>query len=385
MSFPADRQHCAVVTCLSPAQPGFLDFAYRVQALAEHYQVTLISNLKLDIPEFDLPAVQRVQVSMRNGQLGWFGFLYRCLRLLTNGNFDRVMLLHTSVAPLALVCSALKMPVVVYWNEHPTHLAPPTGWRKPHSKLMRALVRHLMLAGARSAHMVMPIGEAHQQDLVAQGVPPRRVNLLPMGVAQSFRGQPRAGLTPGEPLSLVYVGTVAPDRGRDVMLGAMAQLAKLPQTRGRVHLTMVGVQPDQMQYCQQLVDEHNLHDTVSLVGRIPGHEIPAMLARAHVGLCLWEDLIWYRYNPPTKLFEYLVAGLPVLASNIRTHTAYIDDGINGVIFDYSIEGLTAAVQRMLHIDFDWHGVNQSSWRAGEAYLWDQIKPRFLQLFGQARC
>ncbi|MEY4429966.1 MAG: hypothetical protein RLZZ182_2655 [Pseudomonadota bacterium] len=378
------RGRCAVITCMSPSQPGFLDFAYRVHALAASHHVTLISNIDLDIAEFRVAHVQHVQVPMPEGQWGWLRFLARCAALLRAGHFDRVMLLHSAVAPLAMACRAMHLPVVLYWNEHPTHLAPPCGWSQPLSKVIRGLVRRLMFAGARAADLVMPIGEAHHQDLLAHGVRAQCAQLVPMGVASAFRAEhSRGARRSDEPLQLIYIGTVAADRGRDVMFEAMAQVQAQSHLRGRAHLTIVGVQPDQMAECQGRVERLGLQGSVSLVGRVPGHDIPSLLQRAHVGLCLWEDRVWYRFNPPTKLFEYLVAGLPVLASNIRTHTAYVRDGVNGFIFDYSPHGLATAIARILSSDLDWQAINFSAWAAGEPYLWSTIQPRFLQAFSQA--
>lgn len=385
MTPPRGRPHCAVFTCLSPTQPGFLDFAYRVQALAEHHDVTLISNLPLDIPEFDIPGVSRLPFAMRPGQVGWLQFLTRCARWLHQERPDRVMLLHTAVAPLTFACRLLGIPAVLYWNEHPTHLAPPCGWGQPLSKLVRGTMRRLMAQGARAADVVMPIGEAHQEDLRTLGVRPQRLKLLPMGVAQAFRGPMRQPATAPCPLQLIYIGTVAPERGQDVMLEAMHLLAAQAIGPLDVHLTMVGVLPDQMPALQQRVQSQGLTDQVTLVGRVPGHQVPDLLAQAHLGICLWEDLIWYRFNPPTKLFEYLVAGLPVLASRIRTHTAYVQDGVNGLIFDYSPDGLAQAISRLVRQDVDWLSLSQQAWHSGEAYLWAHIKPRFLQIFNEARC
>lgn len=46
--------------------------------------------------------------------------------------------------------------------------------------------------------------------------------------------------------------------------------------------------------------------------------LPAYTASADVGLCLIENLcLSYNYCLPNKLFEYLMAGLPVLVSDLQ--------------------------------------------------------------------
>ena len=42
-----DKKTCIVVTCFDENQPGFLDFSYRIIALAKQYQLTIIIDLYL--------------------------------------------------------------------------------------------------------------------------------------------------------------------------------------------------------------------------------------------------------------------------------------------------------------------------------------------------
>jgi glycosyltransferase involved in cell wall biosynthesis len=372
------RPRCAVICCFAPQQPGFLDFSYRVQALAEQHEVTLVSNLALDMAEFDLPGLRKQQFDMPDGQAGWLGYMWRCVQWLRQERFDLVVLLGSTIAPIALARPWYRSPTATYWNEHPTHVAPPCGWGQPHKRLVRSLLRQIMFRGALASDVAMPIGEAHRDDLLAHGAKPARLSMVYMGVASTFRpAQARAPKAAGEPLQLIYVGSVQPDRGRDVMLEAMSLIQRNPQTRGRAHLTIVGAQPDQLAYGAARLAQLGATDHVTLLGRVPGQQIPAHLARAHVGLCLWEDQIWYRFNPPTKLFEYLVAGLPVMASRIRTHTAYVQQGHNGFVFDYSAEGLAACIEAALDAQLDWQGLNQRTWLSGAPYLWAQLQGQFL--------
>ncbi len=143
------------------------------------------------------------------------------------------------------------------------------------------------------------------------------------------------------PLELIYVGSVSKARGRDVMLEA---LAIANRERCIARLTLVGASDAELAYCRDYASRLGIADAVRVQGRIAGDAVPACLRGADAGLCLWEDLPWWRFNPPTKLFEYLVAGLPVLASDIRTHTAYVAEGHNGFIFSYDSNSLARTIR-----------------------------------------
>jgi glycosyltransferase involved in cell wall biosynthesis len=87
---------------------------------------------------------------------------------------------------------------------------------------------------------------------------------------------------------------------------------------------------------------------------------------------------WWRFNPPTKLFEYLVAGLPVLASDIRTHTQYITHRQNGLIFEYDSSSLSRAIQVLWERRAELPAFKQQAFESGTPYLWEHIEPVFLE-------
>jgi glycosyltransferase involved in cell wall biosynthesis len=201
-----------------------------------------------------------------------------------------------------------------------------------------------------------------------------------MGVADWFADRHPAGTLPGstKPLRVVYTGVVHVDRGRDVMISAVA-LAR--QAGLEVQLTIIGASPQQALDCQHRAEQHGVADTVTVLPRVPGDQVPRHLANADFGLCIWADKPYWRFNPPTKLFEYLVAGLPVMASNIRTHTAYLNDGQDGYIFDYDAASLAAAFGRASAQRTLWSGMRQAAAQRGAQYKWSEIEPAFLGTLG----
>lgn len=368
-------RECIVITRFSRDQPGFLDFSYRIAALARHYRVTVVSDFPLSQTELIRPGIDCMVLPGGESRSGWLRYLWECGRLLRSRQPHCAVLLHSAVAPVALLAGDVG--TAVYWNEHPTHFAAAPQRLAPFRWLLRFGVRWLAFQGARRASVVMPIGEAHNDDLLQHGCTPQRVRLVHMGVDAAFDAAAVAvsGAGRDTPLSLIYAGTVSKARGCDLMLEALA----IANRHGCVaKLTLVGAGEESMRHCRQRAQALGLADEVEVVGRVPGSEIPGWLARADAGLCLWEDRPWWRFNPPTKLFEYLVAGLPVLASDIRTHTAYITDGHNGFVFRYDSNSLAAAILRLWHRRADLPGLKRQARASGEPYMWPRIEPVFLQ-------
>lgn len=376
------KKHCVVITRFARNQPGYLDFAYRIEALSKHYEVSLVSDHPLTVPEMAIKGVRHHVVPGGESQLGWFRYLWNAARFVRQQRPDCVILLHTLAAPLVHMLG--NVPMALYWNEHAIR------WKStnPTSFLKRLYQdwrhRYLFIGAARRVDLLMPIGEAHREDLLAQGCKPVQTRLIYMGVDEHFRGVAlkRTRQSVNEPLELIYTGTVQKARGRDVMLEAMAMAIKAGVP---VRLTMVGASPDELAYCNDYARQLGIADAVSLHGRVPGNEIPAFIAQADAGICIWEDRPWWRFNPPTKLFEYLVAGLPVLSSNIRTHTQYITHGYNGLVFEYDSGSLAQAIQAFWERRAELPAFKQSAFDSSTPYLWENIEPVFLQSIEEIAC
>ncbi len=364
------KKHCVVVTCFNDTQPGFLDFSYRISALAKEYQITVISHFVLTQSELRVDSANYQVFRMGHGKLGWLHYIFQCARYIRRVQPQVVMLLHSSAAPVTLFIGSI--PSCLYWNEHPTNLIhTPTGF-SPIRYVLAKLSQALVFMGARKASIVMPIGEEHERDLHAHQV--TKVKMIYMGVHNHFLNHVVASSATQELVSLIYVGTISKTRGRDVMIDAMAIVAK---SNIKAHLTMIGATDEELKFCRARIAELNISDFVTVMGRISGDEIPQYLHRSDVGICLWEHTPWSEFNPPTKLFEYLVSGLAVLASNIRTHTRYIHNWQNGLIFEYEASALAQSICDLYVNRSKVSDLKKSAALSGQQHLWSKIEPDFL--------
>jgi len=367
----AIQKNCVVVTCFSENQPGYLDFSYRINSLAKHYSLTILSQDLLTQSELMVPDADYLTMGRRSGKYGWLNYLWKCASYVRKHRPDVLILMHSSASPIALLVG--NVPTCLYWNEHPTNLIHLPEEFSPIRHFLGIVSHQLVFLGARHADLVMPIGEEHYDDLLAHGCKHECVKLAYMGVADLFFGCAVKHADDAKPLELIYIGTVSAPRGRDVMLEGMAEAVR----RGyEVHLTIVGAGDDQLKYCQQRLSQIDIEDRVRVVGRVPGSEIPGLLAKADLGVCLWEDKPWWRFNPPTKLFEYLAAGLPVLASDIRTHTRYVESWNNGLIFEYGAAGFAKAIGELVSGRDRLHEMKFNALQSGQRYLWSRVEPDF---------
>ncbi len=84
------------------------------------------------------------------------------------------------------------------------------------------------------------------------------------------------------------------------------------------------------------VRRHGDESWVHFAGALPPRDMPGFLKNCHVGLVpLLPDPAnaqWMAAKSPTKIFEFMAAGLPVLASDFGEIRRVIRDGDNGLLF-----------------------------------------------------
>ena len=110
--------------------------------------------------------------------------------------------------------------------------------------------------------------------------------------------------------TIIFHGHFKPGRGLENLVKAMKNLLE-------VRLILVGG-GELKQSLNLLVDNLQLHN-VEFVDYINQDLLISHAAKADIGIVMFEATsLNYSFALPNKFFEYIMAGLPVLASNIET-------------------------------------------------------------------
>lgn len=117
----------------------------------------------------------------------------------------------------------------------------------------------------------------------------------------------RLGLSDSVPI-LVYVGGVAPQRGVDL---AVAALPSLPDA----HLVVVAPATGQSEKLAALAGGLGVLERVHRLDYVAADQVVAFIRSCDVGLIPFRPLPNSELGLPTKYREYLVAGLPIVASD----------------------------------------------------------------------
>jgi glycosyltransferase involved in cell wall biosynthesis len=121
---------------------------------------------------------------------------------------------------------------------------------------------------------------------------------------------------PGKKI-VMYTGTLEAYQGIPLLIDSMNYLGQDFQ------LVLIGGNPFQVDKLNKYVNEKNFHNKVRLLGRRESSDIPYFLKNADV-------LVSPRTlgtNIPLKIYAYLKSGIPVVASDLFTHTQTLNHDI----------------------------------------------------------
>ena len=150
----------------------------------------------------------------------------------------------------------------------------------------------------------------------------------------------RLGLPDTTPL-LVYVGGVAPQRGVDL---AVAALAQLPYA----HLVVVAPDNPRTTELAAQATSLNVRDRFHRVDYVAHADVVDFISSCDVGLIPFRPLPNSELGIPTKFREYLVAGLPIVASDQGLVAEEIRRlGVGELFPTGDVDGLARAVAKVL--------------------------------------
>jgi len=130
-------------------------------------------------------------------------------------------------------------------------------------------------------------------------------------------------------LDLVYVGTLS-NRNVNITIHGFKKFYGNYKNKIPLSYTIVGDgQNNEVDELKVLVSQLNLSDVIKIVGPIPHTKLASVLDRCNVGISYVPMTDYYDCQPVTKTFEYLLSGLPVIATATSENKIVIkpDNGI----------------------------------------------------------
>ncbi len=234
-------------------------------------------------------------------------FLRGVQRFLATNTFDLIYTRDVRIAEDVL--ARMRLPVMLELHDDPRTNR--MRWQRVKSKAAGYVV----------------ITESLRKLLLGEGIPSAAICVAPDGFdEQKFsellsKSQARQRLQISENVRLVvYVGQLLPWKGVDALTPVFDQIPEGCQ------VVCIGGQKEDLERLQTLAPHAS---RVHFVGQAPRTEVLVWLAAADAGLLSTSAVqaIGREYTSPLKLFEYLAAGLPVIASDVPSSHEILDSRI----------------------------------------------------------
>ncbi len=274
--------------------------------------------------------------------------------------------------PVVAYARRHRVPLVVdgidLWPEL-FHIVLPTSLRKIGGAIFAPLYRRRDRVIAQAAAVVAVTADY----LVAltRRVAPPVSDVIYLGVDRSIFHAPQWDRDEGAPLQAIYAGNLGDAYDMPVLLAAIERLA----TAGRpIRFTLAGAGPWEDK-AVALVTRFPQH--MRFLGRMAPEALPGLYAQAHVGLATYSP--GSTVSMPTKLFDYLAAGLATVGSAGGEAATLLQQGVGRSYQAGSVEGLVAALDYYIDHPAELECARRAALTASERFDIQEQYDRFISL------
>jgi glycosyltransferase involved in cell wall biosynthesis len=178
-------------------------------------------------------------------------------------------------------------------------------------------------ASAWMADAIITVHEPLRELSIARGVAPDKISVVmnsaDTDLFDADRHPRRPFMEDGE-LRLIHHSNLQRIYGLEVLIEAIARIGgELP-----VRADIYGDGPHRS-HLEAAVASTGTADRIHLNGPVPIDELPALIAKADVGVIPSLPEPYMQYSLSTKLLEYAAMGVPIVASDLRTIRAHFTD------------------------------------------------------------
>ncbi|WP_127501893.1 glycosyltransferase family 4 protein [Actinoplanes solisilvae] len=279
---------------------------------------------------------------------------------------DTVLHLHSAHAlipeVLALLARLRGQRFLVHFHLD-AYASGPMGWLLPYYK------KHLYARVLRAAAGVLVLTEA-QVGFVERTytVPRNRIHVIPNGVGEEYFLPPRRARTHAEPLNLLYVGRLSPQKGVTRLLDAVSRC------RRPVRLTVVG-DGEQRAMLGERARALRLTNVTFAGSRIDA-ELRSMYAAADA-FVLPSD----REGMPLVALEAMAAGLPIVATAVPGNVELLD-GV-AMLVEPTPAALAAGLDAIASDGETFERLARRSAEAAGSYTWTATVERLKAAYAEA--
>jgi glycosyltransferase involved in cell wall biosynthesis len=260
---------------------------------------------------------------------------------------------------------------VVAFMKEPT---PELGLTKYGSARVAQLLEVVEQAALRYADLAFTVTDDLKDTYVARGADPDKIMVVLNGPEAQHLLRHRTEVAPDPAwFTAICHGFVNERYGHDTMVRAVG-LAKDRIPSLRLRITGSG---DYVPELGRLIEAEGLQDHVQFLGWLDMPELVAELCRADVGIVAQKSSPYSNLVHTNKMYEYMLLGLPVVASRLRSTARYFGDDSVQYFEAGSAESLADALVALYEDPERQRSLVRTARQRCQTYGWAMQKQKYL--------
>jgi glycosyltransferase involved in cell wall biosynthesis/O-antigen/teichoic acid export membrane protein len=228
------------------------------------------------------------------------------------------------------------------------------------------------------ADHVITAGQPFQRKLIARGVPPHKVTVILNSadprlfhpVHHNGNGYPSNGQ-----FTLMYHGGLFERYGLDIAIRAVHRLRDtVPGLQ--LHIYGRGEAEDEL---GRLIAQLDLGKRVRLGGFVPIDDIPELITKADLGVVPYRQDSFTDLLYPTKAFEYMAMGVPVILARTGAVVELFADVPDMFFQPDNVDDLAARILTLYQSPERRHRLLDAACKAYAPYTWESQRKEYLTL------
>ena len=268
----------------------------------------------------------------RDGVKYYYGYLFALKQLQKELNIKEFDLIHANSSREdfgAIISEKYNIPLIWHFRELGNSHYQYFSLRNDYIQLMN-----------RTSTFIIAVSDVVRKYWINKGIDDKKIIRIYNGVKfHQFSKNQSIPLTRKKEIKLVMIGSLQPSKGQTQ---AVELMNCLKGSEEAYHLDLIGDgAADYLSYLMNIVKDNNLEESVRFLGY--RSDIEDLLPNYDVGLICSKNEGFGRVTA-----EYMMAGLPVLASNTGANSELIREGVDGYLYSYeNIEDMKEKLMRII--------------------------------------
>ncbi len=250
-----------------------------------------------------------------------------------------------------------------------------------HSLSVRLLTR-LEKWSVRFSDAVVTVSETFRKIFSSRGCPPEKITVVmnaPDETIFEYRAAVREEVVRREatkPFILMYHGSLVERHGLDLAVQALAEVRKsIPLAELRVY----GQSTPFLERVMEFVRRSDLAQVVHYLGPKKLEEIAEAIRECDLGVIPNQRSTFTELNTPTRIFEYLSQGKPVIAPRSQGILDYFDEQELAFFTLGDAEDLAAKIRQVYFHPEETADMVERGQAVYRAHMWSQERERLIRV------